>query len=106
MKAIRDWAYNIAFGWVVRRMAIATYTPERVVRDQFARIEVDLTYAANEEDVIEKALMRRFDPAPIWNAAINRAIERKKAAREDYPMPNQQAFDLQQRTTRNALRNA
>ncbi len=63
-----------------------------------------------ETEILNARLVRQFDPAMAWNEAINRAIEAKKAAREEIVMmtSTQQAmFDrFQVPTTMKALRNA
>lgn len=74
-----------------------------------ARADRDADYLANESAEIEAALMRRFDIASVWNASINRAIERKRAAREQFVLLTgiqELSFKRQQESTRSALRNA
>jgi hypothetical protein len=61
----------------------------------------------DEVGILNERLTRRFDPALAWNEAINRACEAKKIAKSEMLTEFQQrAFDVQQRTTKDALRNA
>lgn len=63
-----------------------------------------------EADVLNERLTRMFDPYLAWNEAINRAIEKKKAAGGEVVQPSpQQKFmfeKFQFRSTMNALINA
>lgn len=63
-----------------------------------------------EADILNARLVRQFDPAMAWNEAINRAIESKKAAREEIVMmtstQDQMFRTYQVPTTMKALRDA
>lgn len=65
------------------------------------------SHYVTEVEILNERLVRIFDPALAWNEAVNRAIEAKKAAREEVVMltPTQQfMFDkLQVPTTMKAL---
>jgi hypothetical protein len=118
MRTIVEW-----FAAVISRMALSAYIwsvarhkPE-AFRDLIRAHAMDLEDACAktsdhleaERRIIEQKLMRRFDPSPIWNEAINRAIAAKKEAREPYLMMTghqDRAFERQQESTRKALRNA
>lgn len=56
-----------------------------------------LSHQVTERDILNERLMRQFDPSMAWNEAINRAIEAKKAAKQEVVlMTPQQAFAFEQ----------
>lgn len=67
-----------------------------------------------ERDILEERLFRLFDPSLAFNEAVNRAIERKKAAREEIdpallqrtPQQDMMWKKFQLPTLEKALRNA
>lgn len=69
-----------------------------------------LSHQVTERDILNERLMRQFDPSMAWNEAINRAIEAKKAAKQEVVlMTPQQAFafeQFQKPSTMMALKNA
>lgn len=50
------------------------------IADSMARYHANYV---TEVEILNERLVRTFDPAMAWNEAINRAIEAKKAAREE-----------------------
>ena len=42
-----------------------------------------LSHQVTERDILNERLMRQFDPSMAWNEAINRAIDAKKAAKQE-----------------------
>jgi hypothetical protein len=56
-----------------------------------------LSHQVTERDILNERLMRQFDPSMAWNEAINRAIDAKKAAKQEIVlMTPQQAFAFEQ----------
>ena len=112
--------YPLARKIVVRKITDDAFYKEHVVDSEVAMIErvvaQELTKVGEvlfareiEGHLITALLTRRYDPSPIWNEAINRAIANKKAAKEDYfelSGAQKAAFERQQETGRKALRNA
>lgn len=77
------------------------------IADSIARLhEARIT----ESDIVNERLTRMFDPYAAWNEGLNRAIERKMAAKEDIPRSTKQqkyAFEnFQWPSGMNALLNA
>lgn len=69
-----------------------------------------LSHQVTERDILNERLMRQFDPSMAWNEAINRAIDSKKAAKEEVVlMTPHQAFafeTFQKPSTMAAFKNA
>lgn len=70
--------------------ALERIEPERVetlVRGEVAAIVDSIgryhDHFIEESDVLNERLLRQFDPSQAFNEAVNRAIEAKKAAREE-----------------------
>ena len=70
--------------------ALSRIDPERVealVRGEIAAIADSVgryhDHFIEESDILNERLLRQFDPSMAFNEAINRAIEAKRAAREE-----------------------
>lgn len=115
LRAFRDGRYASARDILAESMKIGDLFGETA--HQIACREIDAVaeslaayhaYQTNEFGILNDRLTRRFDPAPAWNEAINRAITAKGQTRASMWNSPQQgaAFDFQQRATRETLRNA
>lgn len=87
---------------------------EGLVRQEIAAIADSVgrfhDHFIEESDLLNERLLRQFDPAMAWNEAVNRAIEGKKAAREEVvemtPQQQMMFHKFQVPTTLRALKSA
>lgn len=81
----RERRFERSHGIMLAYLSRGKGTAFRLILDRELRAIVE-TAALTEDHrdaevlLLEGKLMRRFDPSPIWNDAINRAIEGQEAS--------------------------